>query len=507
MADGDPDVFLDVSNLNVDEITLRVADLKARVGVSAEVLDLLKLNVGADVSLGEVDLGLKGVQAQALLRVRLDNVARIISDVLETLDHNPQLLDRLTRGALGAGSQPVDELGEGTGAAEPAQDVVRDEGKGISAALGDVDEDAGRTVDLGEGAGQAAEEGQTAAQVGESADRTPEQVGETEAQPGAEADENSDASAEPATPDADQATGGTRDETKATGRPDEADQSGEAAEAEAEQTEAEQAEAGQTEAGQAEAGQAEAGQAEAGQAEAGQAEAGQAETVVSDQPSQEVGGDDDQPEQTATGEEQVLTGTVLEDRQRSDGHQATPDKAVGEENASQVGDIADHDGPARPQPPQAERRPVNDDGSETAAAEVAKSNRVEGGDLPEDSKSDDRPEKAGEAGGDSRGGEEAEGAGQADDSAEQGQAEGPEDENQAGKVGQGEDGQGEDGQDKDGQDKDGQDKDGQDKDGQDEGHGSRPTRSDREAQSFGDVLLDLGRAVLGAGKHRLGRSP
>ncbi len=50
MADEEPDVYLDVPNLSVDEITLRVADLKARVSVSAEVLDLLKLNVGADVS-------------------------------------------------------------------------------------------------------------------------------------------------------------------------------------------------------------------------------------------------------------------------------------------------------------------------------------------------------------------------------------------------------------------------------------------------------------------------
>ncbi|PAX85879.1 hypothetical protein CLM82_30480 [Streptomyces albidoflavus] len=42
------------------------------------MLSLLKLNVGADVELSGVELDIKGVDAQALLNVRLDNVAALI---------------------------------------------------------------------------------------------------------------------------------------------------------------------------------------------------------------------------------------------------------------------------------------------------------------------------------------------------------------------------------------------------------------------------------------------
>src|SRR3954453_12807943 len=73
-----PDVLLDVPVVKVDEINFELEDLRARVSLQAEVLDLLQLNVGADVSLGRVALEIKGVEAQALLKVRLDNVAAIV---------------------------------------------------------------------------------------------------------------------------------------------------------------------------------------------------------------------------------------------------------------------------------------------------------------------------------------------------------------------------------------------------------------------------------------------
>ncbi|MET8869537.1 hypothetical protein ABZW11_41970 [Nonomuraea sp. NPDC004580] len=107
----DPDVYLDVPEVKVDEITLDVQDLRARVSLQAEVLDLLKLNVGADVFLGSVNLTIKGVEAQALLKVRLDNVARIIDRVLQTIDTNPQLLEHLTRGV----GRAVEDVGLGAG--------------------------------------------------------------------------------------------------------------------------------------------------------------------------------------------------------------------------------------------------------------------------------------------------------------------------------------------------------------------------------------------------------
>lgn len=182
----DPDVLLDVPQLHVDEINLEVEDLRARVSLQAEVLDMLKLNVGADVALGRVQLDIKGVDAQALLKVRLDNVAQVIGRVLTTIDRNPEILEHLTSG-LGAAAQEigggareaVGELGRGAGSAvedvgEGAGSAVEDVGEGAGSAVEDVGEGAGSAVeDVGEGAGGAVED------VGEGARETTKSVGKS----------------------------------------------------------------------------------------------------------------------------------------------------------------------------------------------------------------------------------------------------------------------------------------------------------------------------------------
>ncbi|MEU8728578.1 hypothetical protein AB0C68_04235 [Streptomyces tendae] len=142
-----PDVFLDVPQLKVDELNLDVENLRARVSLRAEVLDLLKLNVGADVALDQVHLGISGVEAQAQLKVRLDNVALIINRVLTTLDRNPQILEDLARGVGSA----VHDVGGGAGSA------VRDVAEGAGTAVRGVAEGAGSAAeDIGGSAGEAA---------------------------------------------------------------------------------------------------------------------------------------------------------------------------------------------------------------------------------------------------------------------------------------------------------------------------------------------------------------
>jgi hypothetical protein len=108
----DPDVYLDVSSLKVDEIDLELDALKARVALEADILDLLKLNVGVDAELGRVNLQIKGVEANALLKVRLDNLTVIIDRVMTTIDRNPQILERLVDRV----GTTLDELGAGAGA-------------------------------------------------------------------------------------------------------------------------------------------------------------------------------------------------------------------------------------------------------------------------------------------------------------------------------------------------------------------------------------------------------
>ncbi|MDQ0408490.1 hypothetical protein ABVB69_20195 [Streptomyces sp. NPDC000349] len=155
--DGEPDVLLDVPELHVEEISLHVENLQARVSLSVEVLELLKLNVGADVSLGRVELDIKGVQAQAMLKVRLDNVAEMVGRVLSTVDAHPQILEQLTSGldsaaeSLGGGAGRVaGELAEGAG------DAVRGVGESAGKAVREVGDGAGEVV--GKTSGRAARE-------------------------------------------------------------------------------------------------------------------------------------------------------------------------------------------------------------------------------------------------------------------------------------------------------------------------------------------------------------
>ena len=130
------DVFLDVPELKVDEITLKVEGLRAKVSLQAEVLQLLKLNVGVDACLDCVDLTIRGVKAQAQLQVRLDNVVRAIERVLETIDNNPEILTNLTSGA----GQAVADVGGG------AKETVGEVGKGAGEATKEVGGEAGEAA-------------------------------------------------------------------------------------------------------------------------------------------------------------------------------------------------------------------------------------------------------------------------------------------------------------------------------------------------------------------------
>lgn len=138
----EPDVVVDIPVVKVDEIHFELDDLEARVALHAEVLDLVKLSVGVHVELGKVELDIKGVEAQALLRARLDHVTAIIDRVLTTLDRNPEVLKSI--------AHTLEPVGEGAGSA------VEDVGEGAEGAVEDVGGGAGKAVgDVGEGAGQA----------------------------------------------------------------------------------------------------------------------------------------------------------------------------------------------------------------------------------------------------------------------------------------------------------------------------------------------------------------
>jgi e3 binding domain len=125
----DPDVLLDVPSLKVEELMLDVENLRHRTSMQAELADMVKLNVGVETVLDGAKIELKGVDAQTLLKANLDNVRAILSEALDTIDKNPEILQDIARiaektagteeralvGAAGViGDTPEEETDEGT---------------------------------------------------------------------------------------------------------------------------------------------------------------------------------------------------------------------------------------------------------------------------------------------------------------------------------------------------------------------------------------------------------
>ncbi|CAF0754683.1 unnamed protein product [Adineta steineri] len=86
-----PDLWLNISHLSIDKISLAADNLKASVSVSAKIANLVSFNTGVNVTMGKVKLTSTGINAQVQLAVRLNNIVRIISRTMTSLDLNPFL--------------------------------------------------------------------------------------------------------------------------------------------------------------------------------------------------------------------------------------------------------------------------------------------------------------------------------------------------------------------------------------------------------------------------------
>ena len=93
----EPDVLLDVNELEVDKLTLEVDDLRAHVSLMAELANLLRLSVGVDATLARVKLDIEGVEANVLLKVRLEHVRAILEKALDTIAEHPEILQILSQ--------------------------------------------------------------------------------------------------------------------------------------------------------------------------------------------------------------------------------------------------------------------------------------------------------------------------------------------------------------------------------------------------------------------------
>ena len=160
----EPDVLLDVSELEVDRITLEVEDLRAHVSILAELASLLSLSVGVDARLDRVKLEIEGVEAQVLLKVRLEHVRAILEKALDTIAENPEILrilartlSRVVRESLGETLGTLNEVLEGLEVGDTVDEVLRGRLEEVRSTLEEILERSERGVEgaaqrgLGEG--------------------------------------------------------------------------------------------------------------------------------------------------------------------------------------------------------------------------------------------------------------------------------------------------------------------------------------------------------------------
>lgn len=106
------DVLLVVPKLKVDTINLTISSLEANVNLNAKVANILNIQAGVDVKLGQTNLVIQGVSASLLLKINLTNVARVIDRVLTTIDRNPQIVSNLVTGLSNLLSSTINQAGQ-----------------------------------------------------------------------------------------------------------------------------------------------------------------------------------------------------------------------------------------------------------------------------------------------------------------------------------------------------------------------------------------------------------
>jgi hypothetical protein len=101
------DVVLDIPNVCVERIFLKVDSVTAKISLNAQISNLVKVTAGADVLIGQVDLTIQDVRAAVLLLVDLDDVVHIVDQTLTFVDNHPEVVTQLgstlqnTVGAVG----------------------------------------------------------------------------------------------------------------------------------------------------------------------------------------------------------------------------------------------------------------------------------------------------------------------------------------------------------------------------------------------------------------------
>lgn len=130
----------DVPVLNADEINLALDKLKAHVSLRTELADPVRINVKVDAYLDNVKLEINGVEAQVLLKAKLDRILDTFDRAIEVIDRNPRVFETAARGASGGAEEP----GEGVG---PAVEDLAPGSQLLGESINDADQSTRRSVD------------------------------------------------------------------------------------------------------------------------------------------------------------------------------------------------------------------------------------------------------------------------------------------------------------------------------------------------------------------------
>lgn len=112
------DVVLDIPNLCVERIFLKVDSVTAKIALDAKVSNLLHISAGADVLIGDVDLTIQDVRARALLLVDLDDVVHAVDQTLTFVDNHPEVVSALTGTLQNTGAAVGGVVGNVVGAVQ-----------------------------------------------------------------------------------------------------------------------------------------------------------------------------------------------------------------------------------------------------------------------------------------------------------------------------------------------------------------------------------------------------
>ena len=130
----EPDVYVYVPQLHVGELNIDVERLEAHLALRAQVANLVNLVAGVHVGVDKVKIDLKDVDAEAELKVRLENTYNILDRTLTTLDENPKILE----GVVDTAGSAVEQTGQiGKETTKPG-DALSELTSGVGDSLGNL---------------------------------------------------------------------------------------------------------------------------------------------------------------------------------------------------------------------------------------------------------------------------------------------------------------------------------------------------------------------------------